>query len=132
MDPFHITLTPADRERLGSGEVLGYDPSVVMLDEVETIQDHGGIDPAEWIKAQQVWIAALIDGFGSLDSAAQRLALRAERAIVWLALRRSGVDVAIGQLTYNRVGLIINFPTAGGQGKDPSTPPDASDTDANA
>jgi hypothetical protein len=124
-----FTLTDADRERIGCSERLEYDQSRVMVDEAEAIQDDAGIDPSEWIQAQRTWLDAVSKTFAALDSDRQRLALRAERAMIWIALHRAGIRVPLADVTYNRVGLRVDLPdTADGQGKDPSTPPDASPT----
>jgi hypothetical protein len=128
-----FVLTAADRERLGAPEALDHDLRVCMVDEAIAIQDEAGIDPGDWGAAQQTWFRALRDGFKGLSPADQGLALRAERAMVWLALRHAGIRMPLSELTYNRIGLRVDFPDVEGaeQGKDQSsTPPDDSPTDA--
>lgn len=85
-------LAKADRERYGidHDDGLDVDLSVVMQDEAEELDEYG-VDPdAGWIPFLK-----------STDK-------RVWRVIVWLALRRNGVDVKIREVKFDRrrVGYI--------------------------
>lgn len=85
-------LSKADRERYGIEHTDGLDVdlSVVMQDEAEELDEYG-VDPdAGWIPFLQ-----------STDK-------RVWRVIVWLALKRNGVEVKLAEVRFDRrrVGYI--------------------------
>lgn len=94
-----VYLTDKDRERLGVPGPLEVDLAELMQDEAEILDEHG-IDPDGW------------EEFLRSD------ALRRWRAIVWLALRRNGIQVPYGELNFDRRGM--RFESAPEPGKAPA------------
>lgn len=94
-----IRLSDADRERLGCVEWLDYDPNALMLSEAEILDD-AGIDP------DIRWGDPVLDEQGKPEltekgAPKRRIRPGGQRVIVWMALRRSGVDVPIKDLDFD-------------------------------
>lgn len=117
-----IFLSKPDRERYGlSDELLDVDLSIIMQDEAEEL-DAFGIDPDDG------WIPFL----NSND-------VKVWRAVVWLAVKRAGVEVSLKDLKFNRrrVGWL---PPDESPGKDeasetsesPTPPPSSDDSHTSA
>lgn len=79
-------LSKADRERYGlSDEPIELDVSVVYQDEAEDLDDYGvDADGKAWYE----WL-------NSPDK-------RVWRVLVWLALRRAGVDIGLREVKFDR------------------------------
>lgn len=98
--PLHVLLTNEDRERYGlPADPLELDLAVLMQDEAELLDDQGvPVDGKAWTD----W----------LNSGG----VKVRRVVVWLAMRRHGVDVALGDVKFNRRGLLL-FKYAEGEGE---------------
>jgi hypothetical protein len=77
-----IRLGEADRARLGCPDELVFDRDAVTMGQLRKVQHETGILAGRFM-------AALLDGDGD-----------AHHAMVWLALRQSGVEVEYGELDY--------------------------------
>jgi len=127
-----LKLSDEDRERLGAPEWIEYDPTRLMLDEAIAIQDHTGYGPDELGDALRgtpvVRHGEPVMGPGGRQR--MRRDLRAWQSVVWVALHRAGVQVALPDLTFDLIGLDVGGDEEPGKGDadDQSTQPEASDS----
>lgn len=91
-------LSPEDRERLGAPEVIAFDETRLMLSEARAVQKASGYHPDDWF-----------DGLkkGAPDAVA---------AVVWLALRRAGVEITYDDVDFDLGALVYEEPEP--EGKD--------------
>jgi hypothetical protein len=102
-----FTLVQDDLERLTLDGPIEFDPRVMYVDEVEDLQDQAGIAPGDWYQQLRDWLGGMYR-LAELDPAAQRLAIRTERAAVWIAVGRTlGSRPPFSTLTYQRNALRV-------------------------
>lgn len=102
-----FTLGADDQQRLGLDGPVEFDPRAVYVDEAEDLQDQAGIAPGDWYPRLSDWLRGM-HKLAELEPAEQRLALRAERAAVWIAIgRQLGTRMPFSACTYRRNELRI-------------------------
>jgi hypothetical protein len=95
MTVLRVLLSTEDCERYGlPGEPLELDMGILMQDEAEELDDQG-IDPDG-----KPWVEFLNSG-----------KVKVYRVVVWLALRRAGVDVTLADVKFDRKA--VRFSTVG-------------------
>lgn len=104
MTHIRLSLSDADRERLGGPEWLDFDTEDVEIGDMIHVQDVCGLDLLE-----------LLDRFPRDP--------RALKAAVWFGLKRAGVVHDFAALSFKAFGIGHDLNGAGSEGKDPSTPP---------
>jgi len=139
-----IRLGDKDRERFDCAEWLPVDPLSVSIREAILLQKgvevDGGViafdSPAAWRLAlnghpligedgEPVTVEAVVDG-ETTKRIVKVANYDAEMVLVWLALKRAGTKVALGDVDYDSDDLDwsvqVESEDAGELGKDPSTP----------
>jgi hypothetical protein len=113
-----IDLCEEDRERLGAPGQLVVDPSTISMRETITLQK--GVEIGHGVSSYDTvvdWLDALRN---SVENPFAYLVL------VWLGLRRAGVDKDLADvdaaLSKMKVEFVSETTDAGEPGKDPSTP----------
>lgn len=90
-----IRLTDADRARLGGPELLPFNASSFTNREAIELQKLGYPTPSAFLKALKVEV---VDGDSRMD-------YEAWTTLVWLLLKRAGVETDLTTLTYDVSGL---------------------------
>lgn len=126
-----IRLSDADRERYGCEEWLDADAASVSVREAMALQPLGFTSPTDWRQALRGDVVEE-DGKPVLRPDGQPLRRQGRQypaallGLVWLALKRSGVQVGLDDLDFDMDNLDIEAPPEPEQadepGKDPSTP----------
>lgn len=120
-----IRLSDDDRERLGCPEWITYDANRLTTLEGKQLQK-AGFDPPRKAIAE-AWAAQ----FEPIDAETYRQAridYDVYTAVVWMALRRIGIQTTYAELEFDTVGMqweLEPAPEVDG-GKGPSTPPGTS------
>lgn len=101
-----IRLSDEDRERIGCEEWLTLDLTHLPVEEAEAIEEATG----------KTWDVVL-------DSGA-----KAAKARLWFALKRAGVEVPFGELTFDLLGMRVRNDedpgkAEGSDDSEPNTPP---------
>jgi hypothetical protein len=110
-----ISLAAADRERLGAPEWLDVDAGAIGIGEMIEIEDELGLDLHKFLAGWPTGPRTL-------------------KGIVWIGLRRAGVNVPLAELEFTPFDSLYDSEAAGASaGKDlaeepPSTPPSDSPT----
>lgn len=114
-----IRLADEDRERLGGPDELDCSIDPFTVRDAELIEDETGIEPYEAL-------GLMLPDREELDETRVRLRWKPKglRLRVWLGLRRAGVDVPFGELTFSYLPFlgssIIEKPPSPGKDEPPT------------
>lgn len=150
-----LWVSDADRERFGCGELLELDPFSVTAREAAALQQpffpgsDGFGSPNEWRKALRgtpltdaTGAPVMVDVEETLADGTVKTTQEQKRqpdyaanaALVWLELKRAGVDVPLADLDYDQDGARFMFQSdapveAEGPGKDDGAEPPTTSTE---
>lgn len=122
-----VRLSDEDRKRFDCPEVMPIDLQAVTNREAIELAKLGYATPRLWQRALEV--TPIIDDDGNRVPGGYRMDYLAWTGVVWVALRRSGVNVPLGELEFDINGLeYVPDPELDETPKDESPPGEAEPT----